>query len=128
MKPKKILFALGVMFGVSVGSCFFSTAPLIPVVAAVSIEVNRSSAWFDKTSRTFGAEVTFNGERMTVAYWCIPNGDVENVYQRKNGSDWVFIGTRGPTNVDYHFPSQDSAALFIKVGNVAAQSQGYDHL
>lgn len=128
MKMKKIFLALGIMFSVSVGNYCFSPTPFIPAVAAASIEVTRGSAWFDKSSRTFGAEVTFNGERMTVAYWCIPNGDVENVYQRKNGSDWVFIGTRGPTNVDYHFPSQDSVALFIKVGNVAAQSQGYDHL
>ena len=125
---KKVVVALGIMFSLGMGSCLLTNAPLVPAVSAASIEVNRSSAWFDKSSRMFGAEVIFNGERITVAYWCIPSGNVEKVYQRKNGSDWVFLGTRGPTNVDYHFPSRDSASLFIKVGNVAAQSQGYDHL
>ena len=125
---KKVVVSLGIMLSLGMGSCLLTTAPLVPVVSAASIEVNRSSAWFDKSSRTFGAEVIFNGERITVAYWCIPSGNVEKVYQRKNGSDWVFIGTRGPGSNDYHFPSQDSVSLFIKVGNVAAQSQGYDHL
>ena len=125
---KKVVVSLGIMLSLGMGSCLLTNAPLVPAVSAASIEVDRSSAWFDKSSRTFGAEVTFNGEPMTVAYWCISNGDVENVYQRKNGSDWVFIGTRGPGSNDYHFPSQDSVSLFIKVGNVAAQSQGYDHL
>lgn len=128
MKMKKVLFALGLMCSLGMGNALFSNTPLVPAVSAASIEVNRSSVWFDESSRMFGAEVMFNGQRMTVAYWCIPNGRVENIYQRKNGSDWVFIGTRGPTNIDYDFPSSDSVSLFIKVGNIAAQSKGYDHL
>lgn len=116
--------ALIMLFGISV----FSISPSMTAYAA-SIEVDRSSVWFDTQSRTLGGGVYYNGEYMDVAYWLTPSGTsgVENIYQKKNGSDWVFLGTRGPTNMQNNFPSQDSAKLFIYVTNAAAQSKGYDH-
>lgn len=64
---KKVVVALGIMLSLGMGSCLLTNAPVVPSVSAASIEVDRSSAWFDQSSRTFGADVTFNGEPMTVA-------------------------------------------------------------
>ena len=41
---KKVVVSLGIMLSLGMGSCLLTTAPLVPVVSAASIEVNRSSA------------------------------------------------------------------------------------
>lgn len=125
---KKLLASFIITLFMIFGMGIFHILPITTAYAA-SIQVDTSSVWLDNESRTLGGGVYYNGEYMDVAYWIMPDDQqgVENVYQKKNGSDWVFLGTRGPTNIDYNFPSHDSVALFIRVANAAAQSHGYDH-
>jgi hypothetical protein len=96
------------------------------------IIVHRDTAWFDRDNRTFGAAVSFDGagetDNFTVAYKMESNGNGDDIYQSKNNSGWVYIGTHGPDKQDYNFPSRYSIQLFVSVANVCAQTQGYDHM
>ena len=136
MKVKKILAAccLGVTLVCSGTVLELGGAPCSSVAyAGNGYTVNRSSAWYDKPSATFGAGVTKDstGEYFTVTYQLVDMGhSVYNVMESKNGGDWVQIGV-----IDWNRmcsadvgSSETGGRLFAEVANVAAQSAGYEKM
>ncbi len=126
---KRIL--LPIFAGLIALGTVYVTEPPHYVAAEVRVDVDRSSAWWDREKNVYGASVSVDGGAyQSIAYRLQDRGDKFDVYQRKGGNSapWVYLGVKGSGKHDYQFPSRDSVHIFISVSNVCAQSKGFDHM
>lgn len=125
------LLAVGVALGVSV---YTDSKTVVPVVQAYEHwSIDRSSAWRDRDSDTFGAGVTDNdsGAYFTVAYHLDKvSSDRYNIMESKNQGPWTQIGI-----IDWSYMCsadiggpESGGPLFIRVANVCAQKYGYQKM
>lgn len=124
------LLAIALIFGVGLGNTTLNNP--VAMANAQDYTINRSSAWYDRPSKTFGAGVTdASGTYFTVAYRLVDMGnDVQNVYESKNSEGWVQIGVLDWNKIassDVGSP-ETGGMLFVQVANVAAQSAGYNKM
>ena len=122
------------------GTAFILSAPFVgdnntvmPVAEAkLSVDVDRSSAWYIKEKGVFGAAVSIDGgEYVPIMYkrGAYESG-VEKIYRRFSSSEeWQYAGkVVFGAGKDYIFEDPDEVSVFIPVANAAAQSAGFQKM